>query len=67
MHDSFPVRGYLPADAESKATVVDINADQDALRELAIKKQNLLKELKNYGENDRVGTNSAVRLVIMLD
>ncbi|XP_065051095.1 Bardet-Biedl syndrome 2 protein-like [Rhopilema esculentum] len=51
------VRGYLPADSESKNVVVDINADQDALRELAIKKQNLLTELKNYSENDRVGKN----------
>jgi len=49
------VRGYLPADAERKSTVVDVNADQDALRELTTKKQNLLTELKNYGENDRLG------------
>ena len=44
----------MPSDAENKNVVIDINADQDALRELAIKKQNLLTELKNYGENDRV-------------
>ena len=51
------MRGYLPADAERKSTVVDVNADQDALRELTTKKQNLLTELKNYGENDRVCAN----------
>ena len=53
----FLVRGYLPTDTESKSIVADINADQDALRELTIKKQNLMTELKNYGENDRVGAN----------
>eukprot|EP00794_Sanderia_malayensis_P016830 gene16830-18528_t len=49
------VRGYLPSSAESKSVALGINAEQDALRDLASKKQNLLLELKNYEENIKFG------------
>lgn len=49
------VRGYLPASAEMKGNLMDINIEQDALRDLAQRKQNLLLELKNYEENAKVG------------
>lgn len=49
------VRGYLPASPEMKGNLMDVNVEQDAVRELAQRKQNLLLELKNYEENARVG------------
>ncbi|RMX50842.1 hypothetical protein pdam_00003138 [Pocillopora damicornis] len=49
------VRGYLPASAEMKGNLMDVNVEQDALRDLAQRKQNLLLELKNYEENAKVG------------
>ena len=33
---------------------MDVNVEQDALRDLAQSKQNLLLELKNYEENAKV-------------
>ena len=33
---------------------MDVNVEQEALRDLAQRKQNLLLELKNYEENARV-------------
>ena len=33
---------------------MDVNVEQDALRDLAQRKQNLLLELKNYEENAKV-------------
>ena len=48
------VRGYLPASPEMKGNLMDVNVEQDAVRELAQRKQNLLLELKNYEENARV-------------
>jgi len=50
----FLVRGYLPASEELKGNLMDTNYEQDALRDLAQRKQNLLLELKNYEENARV-------------
>lgn len=37
-----------------KGNLMDVNVEQDAVRELAQRKQNLLLELKNYEENARV-------------
>ncbi|XP_041256486.1 Bardet-Biedl syndrome 2 protein isoform X2 [Onychostruthus taczanowskii] len=45
------VRGYLPGGEEMKGNLMDTNAEQDLIRELSQKKQNLLLELKNYEEN----------------
>lgn len=53
-HFFFSVRGYLPASAEMKGNLMDVNVEQDALRDLAQRKQNLLLELKNYEENAKV-------------
>ena len=50
----FLVRGYLPASPEMKGNLMDVNVEQDSVRELAQRKQNLLLELKNYEENARV-------------
>ena len=48
------VRGYLPSNIESRNKLYDIGAEQENLRELANKKQNLLLELRNYEENQRI-------------
>ncbi|XP_060109643.1 Bardet-Biedl syndrome 2 protein isoform X2 [Heteronotia binoei] len=45
------VRGYLPGSHEMKGNFVDSTAEQDLIRELSQKKQNLLLELRNYEEN----------------
>ncbi|EDO39492.1 predicted protein [Nematostella vectensis] len=49
------VRGYLPAPPEMKGNLMDTNVEQDALRDLAQRKQNLLLELRNYEENAKMG------------
>lgn len=67
------VRGYLPAAPEMKGNLMDVNVEQDALRDLAQRKQNLLLELKNYEENARVRSlrtcfiflSDAVNIVLM--
>ncbi|XP_078067235.1 BBSome complex member BBS2 isoform X1 [Mustelus asterias] len=48
------VRGYLPASREMKGNLMDTNAEQDLIRELSQRKQNLLLELRNYEENSKV-------------
>ncbi|XP_069757157.1 BBSome complex member BBS2 [Narcine bancroftii] len=48
------VRGYLPASWEMKGNLMDTNAEQDLIRELSQRKQNLLLELRNYEENSKV-------------
>lgn len=48
------IRGFLPSNSEARAKVFDLNAEQEAIRELTQKKQNMLLELKNYEENARL-------------
>lgn len=48
------VRGYLPASQELKGNLMDTNVEQETIRELSQRKQNLLLELKNYEENAKV-------------
>ncbi|XP_065134991.2 BBSome complex member BBS2 [Paramisgurnus dabryanus] len=45
------VRGYLPASKEMKGNLMDASVEQDLIRELSQRKQNLLLELRNYEEN----------------
>lgn len=45
------VRGYLPASKEQKGNLMDSSIEQDHIRELSQRKQNLLLELRNYEEN----------------
>ncbi|KAJ0029597.1 hypothetical protein NQD34_004594 [Periophthalmus magnuspinnatus] len=45
------VRGYLPASKEQKGNLMDSSAEQDLIRELSQRRQNLLLELRNYEEN----------------
>ncbi|XP_053742013.1 Bardet-Biedl syndrome 2 protein homolog [Synchiropus splendidus] len=45
------VRGYLPASKDMKGNLMDSSAEQDMIRELSQRRQNLLLELRNYEEN----------------
>ncbi|TRY66623.1 hypothetical protein DNTS_034060 [Danionella cerebrum] len=45
------VRGYLPASREMKGNLMDASVEQDLIRELSQRKQNLMLELRNYEEN----------------
>uniref|UniRef100_A0A4W3H9J9 Bardet-Biedl syndrome 2 protein homolog n=1 Tax=Callorhinchus milii TaxID=7868 RepID=A0A4W3H9J9_CALMI len=48
------VRGYLPASLEMKGNLMDTNVEQELIRDLSQRKQNLLLELRNYEENSKV-------------
>jgi hypothetical protein len=54
-HTKGEVRGYLPSNAEARSKVFDSGADQEAIREMTQRKQNMLLELRNYEENARLG------------
>ncbi|XP_038609928.1 Bardet-Biedl syndrome 2 protein isoform X3 [Tachyglossus aculeatus] len=47
------VRGYLPGGPEMKGNLMDTSVEQELIRELSQKKQNLLLELRNYEENSK--------------
>ncbi|XP_034378360.1 BBSome complex member BBS2 [Arvicanthis niloticus] len=51
------IRGYLPGTAEMKGNLLDTSVEQDLIRELSQKKQNLLLELRNY-ENTKAELSS---------
>lgn len=53
-HVPLVVRGYLPASKEMKGNLMDASVEQDLIRELSQRKQNLLLELRNYEENAKV-------------
>ena len=48
------VRGYLPVTSDARRNLVDLNVEQESIRELAQRKNNLELELKNYAENQAV-------------
>ncbi|XP_060041501.1 Bardet-Biedl syndrome 2 protein [Erinaceus europaeus] len=52
------IRGYLPGMAELRGNFMDPTAEQEQIRELSQKKQNLLLELRNYEENSKMALNS---------
>ena len=49
----FSVRGYQQAPESLQGNLMGANLDQDAIRELSTRKQNLMLELNNYAENQR--------------
>lgn len=51
---SAAVRGYLPASKDLKGNLMDSSAEQELIRELSQRRQNLLLELRNYEENAKV-------------
>uniref|UniRef100_A0A8C0MEN8 Bardet-Biedl syndrome 2 protein homolog n=1 Tax=Canis lupus familiaris TaxID=9615 RepID=A0A8C0MEN8_CANLF len=52
------IRGYLPGTAEMRGNLMDTSVEQDLIRELSQKKQNLLLELRNYEENAKAESSS---------
>ncbi|KAK3896155.1 hypothetical protein Pcinc_000175 [Petrolisthes cinctipes] len=54
------VRGYQPSTAESRYSMMDVNIEQETIRELSQRRHNLLLELKNYEENLRMGSSNEV-------
>lgn len=50
----YTVRGYLPGGQEVKGRLMDTSVEQDLIRGLSQKKQNLILELRNYEENSKV-------------
>jgi len=48
------IRGYVAASPQERQTVIDANFEQDTIRELMKRKQNLALELRNYEENIRI-------------
>lgn len=56
------VKGFLPATQEQKGNLMDVNIEQEKVREMSQRKQNLLLELKNYEENAKVRTDYSLRI-----
>ncbi|XP_026975669.1 Bardet-Biedl syndrome 2 protein isoform X3 [Orcinus orca] len=52
------IRGYLPGTAEMRGNLMDTSVEQDLIRELSQKKQNLLLELRNYEDNAKAELSS---------
>uniref|UniRef100_A0A8C6DJ08 Bardet-Biedl syndrome 2 protein homolog n=1 Tax=Moschus moschiferus TaxID=68415 RepID=A0A8C6DJ08_MOSMO len=52
------IRGYLPGMAEMRGNLMDTSVEQDLIRELSQKKQNLLLELRNYEDNAKAEQSS---------
>ncbi|XP_068022668.1 Bardet-Biedl syndrome 2 protein [Melanerpes formicivorus] len=55
------VRGYLPGGEEMKGNLMDTSAEQDLIRELSQKKQNLLLELRNYEETAKAEVSTQLK------
>ncbi|XP_046890773.1 Bardet-Biedl syndrome 2 protein homolog [Hypomesus transpacificus] len=53
------VRGYLPASKELMGNLMDSSVEQDLIRELSQRRQNLLLELRNYDENAKAVAGSS--------
>ena len=48
------VRGYSGATGGPGRSLMDSNVEQDTIRELSQRKQNMMLELKNYAENSKI-------------
>ncbi|XP_060066741.1 Bardet-Biedl syndrome 2 protein homolog [Ylistrum balloti] len=56
------VKGYNPAPIEMRGNLMDANMEQETIRDLSLRKQNLMMELKNYDENTKAGAVAATAL-----
>lgn len=59
------VRGYQSAPQSLKGNLMGANLDQEAIRELSNKKQNLIMELNNYAENHKVASSATPSKLIL--
>lgn len=48
------VRGYVATTPQERQPLIDANFEQDTIRELMKRRQNLMLELRNYEENNRI-------------
>jgi Bardet-Biedl syndrome 2 protein len=48
------IRGYIAATPQERQTIIDANFEQETIRDLMKRKQNLALELRNYEENMRI-------------
>ena len=62
------IRGFLPSNVEVSSKVFDMASEQESIREMTQKKQNMLLELKNYEENAKLSgsSGSGMQLVLFL-
>ncbi|KAA0199266.1 hypothetical protein HAZT_HAZT008931 [Hyalella azteca] len=51
--------GTLSSASESRYTLLDMNIEQETLRELTQRKSAMLMELKNYQENQRISNSTS--------
>ncbi|KAF2366333.1 Ciliary BBSome complex subunit 2 C-terminal domain [Trinorchestia longiramus] len=58
------IRGYQSSATESRYALLDMNIEQETLRELSQRRGALLMELKNYQENQRISSASAATGVL---
>ncbi|CAL4122242.1 unnamed protein product, partial [Meganyctiphanes norvegica] len=49
------VRGYQSSTPETRYSMLDVNIEQETIRELSQRRHTLLMELRNYEENQRMG------------
>lgn len=54
------VRGYKSSSAETRYSMMDVNIEQETIRELSQRRHTLLLELKNYEENQRMGSSGEI-------
>ncbi|KAG0695207.1 Bardet-Biedl syndrome 2 [Chionoecetes opilio] len=54
------VRGYKSSSAETRYSLMDVNIEQETIRELSQRRHTLLLELKNYEENQRMGSSGEI-------
>ncbi|KAB7494790.1 Bardet-Biedl syndrome 2-like protein, partial [Armadillidium nasatum] len=50
------IRGYQSSSSESRFSLMDVNIEQETVRELSQRRHNLIMELRNYEENNRLGS-----------
>ncbi|XP_076471664.1 BBSome complex member BBS2-like [Babylonia areolata] len=59
------VRGYNPAPQGADGNLMDTNIEQDTIRELSQRKQNLMMELRNYEQNAKVASTPGMAASMM--
>ena len=57
---AFSVRGYLTSNPETRERLFDFSSEQETARELAQRKSNLILELRNYSENQKMSNDLSI-------
>ncbi|KAK3767058.1 hypothetical protein RRG08_054106 [Elysia crispata] len=61
------VRGYNPATGGPGSSLMDANVEQDTIRELSQRKQNLMLELRNYAENSKIALSGGAAMAAAIN